>query len=169
MKINTLPALETQWQCFTPYKIKKAQAEIAETAALYLRKNVPQVSMPTYSNIRIHIILFYSLLGEAYQIDTLDWTFIRALYFISRRMKTEYKFYEKNFKNTAERVIPRLINLLQWIDDQESSNQNNFIYIKLLKESGIHGLILISGPTCFLTLGGSITVVSRSSNFIYFW
>ena len=108
-------------------------------------------------------------LREAYQIDTLDWTFIRALYFISRRMKTEHKFYEKNFKNTAERVIPRLINLLQWIDDQESSNQNNFIYIKLLKESGIHGLILISGPTCFLTLGGSITVVSRSSNFIYFW
>ena len=68
-------------------------------------------------------------LREAYQIDTLDWTFIRALYFVSRRMKTEHKFNEKNFKNTAERVIPRLINLLQWIDDQESSNQKtSYIY-----------------------------------------
>lgn len=82
-------------------------------------------------------------LREAYQIDQLDWKFIRSLYFISRRMRQEHLYYEKNYKNSAERVIPRLINLLEWIDDQESSNRNNIIYLKLLKDSGIHGLALI--------------------------
>ena len=78
-------------------------------------------------------------LREAYQIDQLDWTFIRALYFISRRMRQEHLYYEKNYKNSAERVIPRLLSLLQWIYDQESSNRNNSVYLKLLKGSGIHG------------------------------
>ena len=79
---------------------------------------------------------------KAYQIDQLDWTFIRALYFISRRMRKEHLYYEKNYKNIAERVMLRLLNLLQWIYNKKSLNRNNIVYLKLLKGSRIHGLAL---------------------------
>ena len=75
---------------------------------------------------------------EGYKIDELDWNFIRSLYFIARRLRHENLFFEKNYRTSAERVIPRLLNLLQWTFDQETLNRNNITYRKLLKASGSH-------------------------------
>ena len=73
-------------------------------------------------------------LRESYQVDCLEWNFIKSLYSIARRVRREHLYYEKNFKYSAERVIPRLLDLLQWISDEENLNRNNSIYLKLLKE-----------------------------------
>ena len=76
-------------------------------------------------------------LFEAYDIGSLDWTFIKSLYSIIRKMRYEHLFYEKNYRYSAEKVICRLITLLEWLDSEMSTTNN--MYRTMLKETVVPG------------------------------
>ena len=75
-----------------------------------------------------------SSLYEAYETDCLDWRFIKSLYKIVRQFRFEQKYYEKNFRYSAEKVIARQIKLLDWICNEEITNSANDMYVTILKE-----------------------------------
>ena len=91
-----------------------------------------------------------SNLYQAYGLDGLNWTFIKSLYNVIRQIRFEHLYYEKNYKYSAEKVISRLIKLLEWICNEEVSNSTNDMYMRILKEQGVPG----PGRTRFHDLDG---------------
>ena len=75
-----------------------------------------------------------SNLYDLYQIHTINWNFISSLYNIIRKIRFEHLFFEKNYRYSAEKVITRLINLLDWICNEKVSNSTNDMYLTILKE-----------------------------------
>ena len=53
---------------------------------------------------------------------------------VVRQFRFEQKHYEKNFRFSAEKVISRIINLLDWICREQISNSTNDTYVRILKE-----------------------------------